>query len=208
MKTHLLLIGFSCAGKTYLGKKAFGEDTVIDSDDEVRTWIGNKENQRFDHVYEIYIRLGRPRALTLIEEAERTLINAWADDTNRKVISLGPGFPLRENWERLRAISQVVLLRKSPDGIYERMRDRRKKIFECCPEAKGHDNWDIGVIVDQDGKEFPKEVAVSNIEKLLNDREIYYKHDAEIVTDSNNALDKLIELKNAFCSERPMEKRS
>jgi shikimate kinase len=208
MKTHLLLIGFSCTGKTYLGKKAFGEDTVTDSDDEVRKWVENKENQRFDHVYEIFMRLGRQRALSLIGEAEKALIDAWADDTNQKVISLGPGFPLHENWGRLRANSQVVLLRKSPDGIYEGMRARREKIFECCPEAKRHDNWDIGVMVGEDGKEFPKEVAVSNIENLLNEREIFYKHDAKIITDNYDALDKLIELKNAFCSERSIEKRS
>jgi shikimate kinase len=210
MKTHLLLIGFSCTGKTYLGEKAFGKDSVIDSDDEVRKWIGNKEEKHFDHVYEIYTSLGRKRALTLIEEAENALIDRWADDTCRKVICLGPGFPLRgKNWGRLRANAHVVLLRKSPHGIYERMKKRREEIFKCCPNAKEHDNWDVGVIVDEDRKEFSKEIAVSKIQQLLNDREIYYRdHDAEIDTDNDNALQKLKQLKSSFWSGSPTGKRS
>jgi shikimate kinase len=208
MKTHLLLIGFSCTGKTYLGEQAFGKDTVTDSDDEVLTWVGNKENQHFDHVYEIYMRLGRPRALSLIAEAEKALIDKWAVETSRKVISLGPGFPLHENWGRLRANSHVVLLRKSPQGIYKRMKERRKNIFELCPEATGHDNWDVDVIVDEHRNEFSKEVAVGKIEKLLEDREDYYSHDEEIVTDDDNALNKLKELKSTFWNGSQTEKRS
>ncbi|HEY1803915.1 MAG TPA: hypothetical protein VGG45_05495 [Terracidiphilus sp.] len=200
MKTHFLLIGFSCTGKTSLGKKAFGE--VIDSDDVVRAWIEDKEKQRFDHVYEIYIRLGRTRALSLIEEVEKALIDKWANDTSPKTISLGPGFPLRKNWARLRAISYVVLFRRSPQGIYDSLMERREKTFECCPEAKGHDNWDVDVIVDANRTEFTKEVAISNIQRLLDEREsVYRDHDAEVVTD--NALQKLKELANAFKS-RPV----
>jgi shikimate kinase len=181
---HFLLIGFSCTGKTHLGEQAFGKETVIDSDKEVWRWVANKENQQFDHIYEIYMRLGRDRALSLIKEAEKALIDKWADDTSRKVISLGPGFPLHvrggpsgcghEHWERLRAKSDVVLLSKSVDGIYDGMKKRREKIFEACPEAKKHDNWDVGVMVDGDRTEFSKDDAVSKIEQLLKDREVFY----------------------------------
>ena len=126
MKTHLLLIGFSCTGKTSLGKKAF-EEALLDSDDELLKWIENKEGQPFCHVYEIYMRPGRDRALRLIEEAEKALIDRWAGDTNRKIISLGPGFPLRGDWKQLRDMSYVVLFRRSPQGIYDCMTERRKK---------------------------------------------------------------------------------
>lgn len=158
MKTHLLLIGFSCTGKTSLGQEAFGEDTVLDSDDELRKWIGNKEGLYFDHVYEIYMKLGRDRALPLIEEAEKALVDRWADDTSPMIIGLGPGFPFRDNWVRFRAISHVVLFKRSPHDIYKSMKKRRNAIFGSCPEAKKHDNWDVGVIGDEYRREFSQKV--------------------------------------------------
>ena len=42
MKTHLLLIGFSCTGKTSLGGEAFPGE-IIDSDKELLKWIEQKE---------------------------------------------------------------------------------------------------------------------------------------------------------------------
>ncbi len=116
MKTHLLLIGFSCTGKTSLGKAAFGESMIIDSDKALQAWIGDKEHQRFQHGDEIF-ELGRPRALTLIAEGETALIDRWAKDTTLRVISLGPGFPTRDNWSQLRAISYVVPHAESGDSI-------------------------------------------------------------------------------------------
>jgi shikimate kinase len=200
MKTHFLLIGFSCTGKTSLGGEAFPGE-IIDSDKELLKWIGQKEGQPFSHVYEIYMKLGRDPALSRIIEAEEALIDKWASDTSPKIISLGPGFPLRKNWARLHAISFVVLFRRSPQGIYDSLMKRREKIFECCPEAKKHDNWDVGVIVDEYKREFSKEVAISNIQSILDERESVYRyHDAEVVTD--NALQKLKELASAFKSRR------
>jgi shikimate kinase len=208
MKTHFLLTGFSCTGKTSLGKQAFGED-VLDSDDEVLKWICKEQHQYFTHIYEIYMRDKDPQPATdLIQEAEEALIGSWAGDTSRKIISLGPGFPLRRNWKQLRDNSYVVLFRRSSaHGIYDSMTKRRENTFKACPKAKGYDNWDIDVMVDKDGKEFSKEVAVSKIQKLLDERESYYRdNDAEVVTD--NALQKLMELKRAFWTGSSTEKRS
>lgn len=201
MKTHFLLIGFSCTGKTSLGGEAFPGE-IIDSDKELLEWIGEKEGQLFSHVYEIYMKLERDPAISLIEKAEEALIDKWANDTSPKTISLGPGFPFRNNWARLRAVSYVVLFRRSPHGIYDSLMKRREKTFKCCPEAKKHDNWDVDVIVDANRTEFTKEVAISNIQRLLEERESVYRcNDAEVVTDS--ALQKLKELASAFKS-RPV----
>jgi shikimate kinase len=111
-----------------------------------------------------------------------------------RVVSLGPGFPLRDKWEQLRDVSYVILLTKSPDRIYERMKERREKIFNRCPKAKEYDNRDIGVIVGEDRQEFPREVAVGKIKALLDGRPIYREHDAEILADDGDALEKLKEL--------------
>jgi shikimate kinase len=194
-KTHCLLIGFSCTGKTSLGEKVFGKN-ILDSDDELLKWIYEKKHEYFKHIYEIYMKLGRDPAISLIKEAEEALITKWAHDTTRKVISLGPGFPLHNNWACLRKISYVILFRSSPQSIYDHMKGRREKTFKCCPEAEKIDNWDIGVMRDND-RMFSKEEAVSHIQNLLCERENKYRdNDAEIVTDC--ALRKLIELARAF----------
>ena len=200
MKTHLLLIGFSCTGKTSLGQKAFGEDAILDSDDELLKWIGNKKNLSFAHVYEIYMKLGRGPALSIIEEAEDALIDGWTNENSRKIISLGPGFPLRKHWPRLREMSYVVLFRKSPAHIYRHMKERRSNTFICCPEAKTYDNWDIGVIVDEHQREFSQEDAIDNIRKLLLEREQFYRNnDTDIDTDDQErAIQRLKELKTDF----------
>jgi shikimate kinase len=195
MKIHLLLIGFSCTGKTSLGKAAFGE-SMIDSDKALRAWIGDKEQQHFQHGDEIF-KLGRPRALTLIAEGEKALIDRWVKDATRHVISLGPGFPTRDNWSELRAISYVVLFKRSPEAIYQCYKARRARLFCCRPEAKERDNWDVGIMVDDNRREFPEQEAISNIQRELDNLKKHYDdNDAEIVTeDETDALQKIQDLK-------------
>ena len=70
---------------------------------------------------------------------------------------------------------------------------RRKKIFIECPAAKNHDNWDIGVIVDEHRKEFSRDVAIKNIEQLLTEREPFYRdNDLDLNTENQlSAVEKL-----------------
>jgi shikimate kinase len=67
MKKHLLLIGFSCTGKTSLGKQVFGDGFIIDSDIEVLKWIENETGESFAHIYEVYMNRERDSAIALIE---------------------------------------------------------------------------------------------------------------------------------------------
>lgn len=187
MKKHFLLIGFSCTGKTSLGRLVFQDSKVevIDSDKKLFEWIERNRQKKYDHIYKIYMDIGREQAISLIEQAEEALIAEWADDRLPKVISLGPGFPLRKNWSRLRMVSNVVLLRQSPQEIYKGLKKRREKIFKECPDAKRHDNWDVGVMVDEDGTEYKPQEAINKIADLLDEREQYYKdHDEEVNTDN------------------------
>ncbi len=196
MKKHFLLIGFSCTRKTSLCRSIFegsevevidSEVEVIDSDDAMLEWIKRTRQKKYNHIYEIYMDLGRKQAISLIEQAEEALIVKWADDKTPKVISLGPGFPIRKNWPLLRAVSNVVLLRRSPQGIYDGLKDRREDTFEKCPDAKGHDNWDVGVMVDKNGTEYDRQEAINKIAELLAEREQYYKdRDEEVYTDDFN----------------------
>lgn len=200
MKRHLLLIGFSCTGKTSLGEKAFEDRSVLDSDDEVLAWIENATGNRFDHIYQVYMGFGRDKALTLIANAEQALIAKWALDSHCKIISLGPGFPLHQNWSELRAISHVVLFRRSAKRIYDSLKKRRSGIFRDCPEAKRFDNWDVGVIVDSDRREYSPQVAIANIRRLLAERERYYQdNETEVDTDNwEDARRKLAALKGSI----------
>ena len=193
MKKHLLLTGFSCTGKTTLGKLAFANASIVDSDDALLELIAESTGNHCNHIYEVFMSFGRKQALGLIAEAEQALIANWAADAIPKIISLGPGFPLHNNWAQLRNVSQVVLLRRPAEAIYEGFMSRRKHIFNACPEAKGHDNWDIGVIVDEHRTEFPRDIAIHNIERLLAERESYYcDNDLDLDTeDQVSASEKL-----------------
>jgi len=185
MKKHLLLIGFSCTGKTSLGSKVFKDSNIIDSDKEIRNWIKKSTDKQYEHIYNIYMDNGRDHAIGLIEQAEEELITRWAIDQEFKIISLGPGFPFRKGWPSLRKISNVILFRRPPEGIYKSLIERREGIFKECPEAKQHDNWDIGVIVNKHRVEYERREAISNITAILDERERYYKdNDAEINTDN------------------------
>lgn len=184
MEKHLLFIGFSCTGKTSLGKQVFGDD-VIDSDDAILDWIEKTRQEKYDHIYEVYMRVGRQAALRLIAEGEEALIRQWTADPQRKIISLGPGFPLRSNWGQLRAVSYVVLFQRSSEAIYESLRKRRKEIFRSCPEAREHDNWDVGVMVDEQRRPYTREQAIAKINQLLGERKAYYAGcDAALWTDN------------------------
>ena len=187
MKKHLLLIGFSCTGKTSLGGSVFQGANIIDSDDEILKWIEETTQKRYEHIYQVYMCSGRDQAIRLIEQAEEALISKWADDREPKIISLGPGVPSRSGWSRLRAASHVVLFRRSPQGIYESLKGRRDQVFKRCADAKFHDNWDVDVMVDGDRTEYSPQVAVNKIAGLLAERERYYQdHDAEVNTDDRD----------------------
>jgi len=85
------------------------------------------------------------------------------------------------------------------------MKERREKIFASCPEAKRHDNWDVGVMVDDNRIEFSQEVAITNIQRLLDEREKYYRdNDGEVETDNRDAaLRELGKLKTDFEKPNP-----
>ncbi len=202
LKKHLLLIGFSCTGKTTLAKRVFEKDMILDSDGEVRRLVEINQGKEFKHIYRIYMELGHAKANQLIEQSEKDLINRWVTDRKKKVLSLGPGFPLRDNWKDLRCKNYVVLLRRSPDGIYEGFKKRRENTFNECPQAKDYDNWDVNVLVDDQRKEFPRDRAIMNIKGLLEERENFYEdNDEEIYTDDQDeAIQKLITVKEKLIS--------
>jgi shikimate kinase len=204
VKRHLLFIGFSCTGKTSLGRKVF-DARVIDSDDQILTWISVAGGGEFDNIYKLYITHGRKAAIEWITKAEEALIGIWSDNANPMIISLGPGFPLRNNWSQLRVVSHVVLFRRSPENIYQSFIDRRegtpekKGIFQVCPDAKNFDSWDVGVIVDEQRRKYFRDEAIENIKRIVAERENFYgDHDLEIRTDELDAIAKLKEIKLKF----------
>jgi hypothetical protein len=112
------------------------EEQVLDSDDELLE-VNKEKTEYFHHIYEIYMKLGRTGAIALIEEAEKALIAKWAADSRKMIISLGPSFPLRDNWQQLRAISYVVLFRKIPSEHLQQPEGPKKEDLRMLPECSG-----------------------------------------------------------------------
>ena len=171
MKKHLLLIGFSCTGKTSLAKRAFKEVEIVDSDDQICRQVGKQTHGQYNHIFDIFVALGRGTALGLIEKVEESLIAEWAGDTTYRIMSLGLGFPLRKNWLSLRKVGFVIHCHRSAAGIYSSFVKRRKQVFDQCLKAKEYDSWDVGVIVNEHRQEYDRETAIANIERMLRYRE-------------------------------------
>lgn len=188
MKKHLLLTGFSCTGKTSLAREAFGSEAVTDSDIELSHWVAEATRRPVAHVYEVFMVHGREKALELIAQAEVSLTNRWAQEPDARIISLGPGFPLHPGWAHLRKAGWVVLFRRPAEGIFESLCERRARLFDECPEARSHDNWDVGVMVDSAGNVLPRQEAVESIQRLLDEREPFYRdNDLELDTNDREA---------------------
>lgn len=199
MKKHLLLTGFSCTGKTSLAREAFGSEAVTDSDVELSRWIEEATQQPVAHVYEVFMVHGREKALELIRQAEVSLTSRWAAESDARIISLGPGFPLHPGWAHLREAGRVVLFRRPADGIFESLRERRARLFDECPEARSHDNWDVGVMVDSTGNVLPRQEAIENIQRLLDEREPFYR-DNDLELDTNNRAAAIATIKELWAS--------
>ena len=66
--------------------------------------------------------------------------------------------------------------------------------------ARQHDNWDVDVIVDNQRGEYPRENAIRNIQKRLDERTAAYgNNDDVLVTDDRDAaIKKLTAIRSAF----------
>ncbi len=112
---NLILIGFMGAGKTTIGKLlAKGMDmSFVDTDERIVQEQGKS-------IPEIFAEYGEP----YFRDLETDLLRRMQEDTDRSVISVGGGMPVRkENRALLQELGCVIYLSASKQTILERVQN-------------------------------------------------------------------------------------
>lgn len=187
---QIILIGFSTTGKSSLINRIESEISnfkriTYDTDKVISKDFNNS-------ISNIFYQLGRMNALKEIERREIAVIQELILQPDSLIIAAGPGIPLHDNFKNYLSIKKphVVLLKNSPENIYENLKKRRQKLFQELQEQNRSNFgiWDIGVITDENNKEFPEQIAIAKIDKLLKEREEIYKPIANFIFNTSDVL--------------------
>ncbi len=114
-KKNLILIGFMGAGKTTVGRLLAREReyAFVDTDERIGREQGREIPKIFEQEGEEYFR-----------DLETRLLECMQTDTQKSVISVGGGMPVRSrNRELLRSLGCVIYLQASKETILSRVRD-------------------------------------------------------------------------------------
>ncbi len=113
-KNNVILIGFMGAGKTSAGRRCsrlLGWP-LLDTDELIEQEAGMTITRIFAE-----------RGEQAFRETETAVLHRLLVNTDRTVISVGGGLPLREeNRELLRKLGQVVFLRVRPETVLQRLK--------------------------------------------------------------------------------------
>lgn len=145
---NIILIGFMGAGKTTVGKLLARERQMqfVDTDERI-------EEEQGRSIPEIFSGEGEP----YFRDLETALLRRMQEDTERCVISVGGGMPVREeNRKLLRALGCVIYLSATKETILERVKNDGSR-----PMLSGGD-------------------LKERVERLMRERETLYRQAAHI----------------------------
>ena len=185
MKT-VVLVGFSCAGKTTVGKavKARWGVEVRESDVTIASPESQGEPHPGDpHVYKVFFAHGRERALELIEQREREFLRELKPSSAAQLVVTGPAVPSRiPDWEDMiaRVRPEFVYLELTPDealgGLFE-----RRATHAAIPDVARHPlfgSWDEGVTtyhVDGAWRAYTPAEALVNVTEAMRQLRVMYE---------------------------------
>lgn len=173
MKDNIILIGFMGAGKTSIGSYYSQKQgwPLLDMDHLIEEKAGME-------IWQIFAIQGEDAFRVIETEVLKSLLA----DTERAVISVGGGLPLRvENQEILKLLGTVIFLRVSRDTVLERLagdttrpllqgENKTRKVDDLMAYRNPIYEQLAHVIIDVDGKT-PQQIA-DEIEAKLDLREV------------------------------------
>lgn len=167
MKSNIVLIGFMGSGKTSVGiRLSYAlKRTLIDTD----KWIEQKQRMTVSDIFE---RDGESAFRRMETECLRELIKS----TDRQIISVGGGLPVREeNRPLLKQLGKVFYLKVSPEAVYKRLKtDTTRPLLQVAD-------------------------PLEQIKLLLDEREEIYKSCADVTLEvSDRTFDEIIEQVKEF----------
>lgn len=183
---QVILIGFSTTGKTtfidkhkekLVNREKIDTDKIISKDFEESI---SKIYYSFQNLEDAY---------AYINKKEIEVLNYLSKADNNIIIAAGPGIPSKpefSNYVKLKN-PHVVLLERPVEEIYDSLLKRRNRMkAEISHQRPDFGKWDIGVIVDEHLNEYPKNIAISKIQSLLNERKNDYKKHSTLVVNSSD----------------------
>jgi len=164
------LVGFSCSGKSTLGKRilnafkqsALGPLIYCDSDDEI--------GEPFGGIAELYMNLGYDAALKYVGEKERAFLNALQPSGAPRLVVPGPNVVLRDpEWQGfLRRVQPIIYyLTISLGECYRRLRRRDTAAMKKYAGKANAGCWNRGVFRNENGAEFSEAEAKSHLESNM-----------------------------------------
>ena len=174
MKNNIILIGFMGCGKSTVGKRLAKDYGIefLDTD----AWIEEREQVA---ISEIFANKGEPYFRQLETNCLEVLLEESAIDssksTERKVVSVGGGLPMKEeNRQLLKKWGTVIYLKATEETIYNRL-----KTDTTRPLLQGYN---------------PKQ----KIQKLMEQREEIYCQASDYIVevDDKKVADIIEEIKN------------
>lgn len=167
MKKHIFLTGFMGAGKSKIGSLLAEEisHTFVDSDKMIERETGKTVRQIFKEDGEESFR-----------KMESEVIRILADCESSSVIALGGGaLTNKKNFDLVTKNGILVYIKSSPEAIYERIKDSKKRPLLNVPE----------------GEKF-KENMLFKIRSLLNKRTAVYEQADVIIERDSLSLEQIV----------------
>jgi len=185
----VILIGFSTSGKSYylkqIEKNYPGQFSLIDSDEFI--------SANYDgHIYNIFLTLGRQKAIEEIERRETEFIQMLPDIKEDLLIAAGPFIVIRDGWDEFVRENNpyIIFLDRKAETVYESLNVRRlKQKQELDIQNPNFGSWDLDVLVNfENGKylDLPKEKVVEKIQTHINNLLPIYRYYGNYVFDSDN----------------------
>jgi len=137
LNNNIILIGYMGSGKTTLGKKLSYRERIafLDTDRMIEQKQGKTVSEIFDEAGENAFR-----------QMETECLKKIADYSDRYIISVGGGLPLKEeNRKLLKKLGTVFYLRARPDTIYGRLKNDTTRPLLRGDDPEGKISTMIGI---------------------------------------------------------------
>jgi shikimate kinase len=199
----VILIGFSTAGKSHYLRTICKLNPFpiyfLDSDKFASEEYGG-------HIYNIFMELGREKAIEFITSKEEECINHLSSQLNMPtLVAAGPFLRIRKGWKEYVASHKphIIYLKKSPENIYIDLCKRKREQKDTLDfNNPNFGSWDLDVTTQKINgtyQDISDDDSLKNINKLLSSVTSIYSeygqesYDSDILKADSTKSDQLMQ---------------
>jgi shikimate kinase len=154
----VVLVGFSCAGKSTILRRAKDEwPEVICWDTDEQLALDHLGTDGRPHIFQMFVDLGRARALQKVDGLERDFLDRQNETTAPTLIAAGPFIPTRQpsfnNFVR-RVRPSFIYLSQTPELVVAGLRARRERHVAELAGLPNVGPWDEDIQTKREGDEW------------------------------------------------------